>query len=134
MFIAGLLHNLGELLCLKLFADLRADAPAEGLLDELAPEIERVHEDFGMALARSWNLPMSLVRIIGYHHRPRPGASTDESVVRHLILAASKMALKAGFQYLPNQSGADPVPDLKKLGLAEADVAQLYVEAATWTT
>ena len=130
--IAALLHNIGELLCVRLFSEL--DGGNDALpLAALADEIANIHEDFGMALATSWGLPASIIRIAGHHHRPVPGREPgDHTTIRHLVLAAWAMALAAGFTYLPGQDAIDPEPFLNAVALERALLDQIGQDLKTW--
>jgi len=117
MYLAGMLHNIGELVLLRLLSELGSAkdlSPAA-----IAEESEDVHESFGAALARSWKLGPKLEWIAGYHHHPRANPEADaERRQRHLVLAGWSLALRYGGPYLPGQSDIDPDPHLEQLGLA----------------
>jgi putative nucleotidyltransferase with HDIG domain len=79
-FIAGLIHDIGELV---LFSRRpRQSAEVLRLVQEKSGELLAVetqvfgftHSQVGAELARAWNLPPSLVTAIRYHHAP---ADTD---------------------------------------------------------
>ena len=71
-FIAGLLHNVGALVCIGTIEEMLA-------IDLHAPEhsesfwmavIENCHAPLGVALAKAWNLPQLIVDVIARHHEP----------------------------------------------------------------
>ena len=66
-FVAGLLHDLGRVRCLKLAA-LRTSA--DPFADEVVAAIDQLHAVAGGKLARSWNLPDEIVQACERHHHP----------------------------------------------------------------
>ncbi len=131
--LVTLFQNLGELLALCLLADLERPAGAEYTTEHLAKEVDAMHEDLGAALATSWKLPASVIRIAGRHHRPATEQeSKDDKVVRHIVLASWAIALRAGFTYFPRQDTIQPGRFLQVLGLTEEQIAPVYEMIKTW--
>ena len=131
--LATLFHNVGELLSICLLADL--DPPSGVVITpaQLAVEVGAMHEDLGVALATSWELPSSVIRLAGHHHRPtKEPEPKEEKLLRHLVLASWSIALRAGFTYFPGQDGVEPGAFLQALGLSEEQVAPLYEKITTW--
>ncbi len=77
-FIAGLLHDVGQLVMFNKVPDLarRALLMSVDAVDDLGLNAcERKvmgfdHADVGVALARNWGLPLSLQECIEFHHEP----------------------------------------------------------------
>ena len=134
MHLATLLHNAGEMLVVQLLSKLANAGNSEpAYAESVAAEVARIHQPMGAALARSWGLPEMVTRLTGHHHEPsRTPEPPDLRAERNLVLAAWSLAVGAGFSYLPGQEELDPESYLSALGLAEADVAELLEEAATW--
>lgn len=66
-FVAGLLHDFGEIAVLVGLEDLKVELPV------LPAEtwkilVERLHVKFGAVIAKRWNLPAPIVDAIQYHH------------------------------------------------------------------
>ena len=134
LYAAGLLHNVGELLVIQVLSDVPGIDP-RGLDDglELARAVARWHEEFGGALARSWNLPPLVVRTAGHHHDE--AAATVEPAdrfVRQLVVTGWRLALSAGYMYLPGQEQETPFEDVDALGVDGARVAPLLVAMSGW--
>jgi HD-like signal output (HDOD) protein len=80
-YVAGLLHDLGELPCIA--------ASESG---QCCESDEFDHCSVGSWLARTWNLPTFLIDVIEYHHKPL-GARRDPFLVT--IVAAADEACRA---------------------------------------
>jgi HD-like signal output (HDOD) protein len=69
-FVAGLLHDLGKLLLLRVVDELQADEPGQAALsDSLTRELlQSFHADRGAALMEAWELPDLYCRVAREHH------------------------------------------------------------------
>ncbi len=72
-FIAGLLHDMGKLYLLTAFEKMKAgklikNYPANSLIEEI---IAKLHAEQGFELLSHWNLPESLCKIAGDHHKDK---------------------------------------------------------------
>ncbi len=70
-FIAGLLHDMGKLYLLAAFEKIKTkkmikNYPANSLIEEI---IAKFHAEQGFELLSYWNLPESLCKIAGDHHK-----------------------------------------------------------------
>ncbi|MFH1842634.1 MAG: HDOD domain-containing protein, partial [bacterium] len=70
VFVAGLLHDIGKLLLMKVVDDLKANHNhdvrlAPSLMEELFASL---HPRVGYALVRSWSLPESYCLVVRDHH------------------------------------------------------------------
>ncbi len=78
VFVAGLLHDIGQLVLYHTLPDLSRqtleaclDSPDELESQEAERDIISFdHAEVGSELARSWSLPVSLQECIAYHHNP----------------------------------------------------------------
>jgi HD-like signal output (HDOD) protein len=71
-FLAGLLHNIGQLALLKIIEDLRvAGVITTDLPKNLITEIlnSAMHTEQGYLLARKWNLPETYCTLVRDHHQ-----------------------------------------------------------------
>jgi len=80
VYLAGLLHNVGELALLRLYADLEADTAAPLDLVTISHDISRVHESVGARLLRGWGVSPSLCRLAA---AGRTDGAADERRGRH---------------------------------------------------
>lgn len=72
-FVAGLLHDLGQLLLLRVIDELRSEDPeANRLTESLTSELlQSFHADRGAMLMEAWELPEIYSRIARDHHAER---------------------------------------------------------------
>jgi putative nucleotidyltransferase with HDIG domain len=73
-FVAGLLHDVGKLILLRHAPEqyrriLDRVEKGEDQLEVEREELGHTHADVGQAVARSWNLPNSLVNVLANHDR-----------------------------------------------------------------
>lgn len=125
-FMAGLFHDIGELLLLRCLDDMRAKDPSTILPESLIREIMvRQHEEKGAWLLQSWNLPELYCGIAGAHHHP---VTEDTSTVELMVRVADMASYKLGIALRPQ-------PDLivssseeaSRLGLSEIMLAELEI-------
>jgi len=89
-FIAGLLHDIGQLVINKYFNEdyvrIRDEYQKGKFLVDAEREVLGVsHADIGLWLADKWNLPAVLQDAIFYHHRPKDAPNNRKTVaVVHL--------------------------------------------------
>lgn len=76
LFVAGLLHNIGQLVMAMRIDTMVAELVEQartGKIDTSALQqevFELDHGEVGAELMRSWKLPQSLIDVAEYHHRP----------------------------------------------------------------
>lgn len=111
-FIAGLLHDIGSLLILKVLEGiLVADPEVKGVSRELTSEIiVAMHNDCGHQLMQKWNLPEIYCTIVRDHHQEQADTGCVLlSLVRLVDSACRKLGL-----------GSAPEPNLMLAATAEA--------------
>ncbi len=112
-FMAGMLHDLGKLLLLRVIDDLQqVDSDFDPPLPLVNEMLASMHAANGATLMRNWNIPEIYVEIVARHHDPNFG--DDESlltIVRLVDLACNKIGV-----------GIDARPDAKVASSAEAQV------------
>ncbi|MEM7410322.1 MAG: HDOD domain-containing protein [Myxococcota bacterium] len=112
-FMAGMLHDIGKLLVLRVIDELTASRPdfdpPEGLVREM---LVKLHTRCGGDLLEKWSLPALYARVAQHHHDP-DFADDDELllVVRLVDQACNKLGI-----------GIEPQPDLNLAASAEAQV------------
>ncbi|MBI4798176.1 MAG: HDOD domain-containing protein [Desulfarculus sp.] len=72
----GLLHDLGWVVLMayrpELWERLRQGVDQEGLsLEQAEAGLSFSHQEAGLALAKHWDLPPLLARVMGHHHQPQ---------------------------------------------------------------
>jgi HD-like signal output (HDOD) protein len=126
-FLAGLLHDVGELFLLKVLERLADDQEQPlPLTENLVGEIlEGLHNEIGYRLMQHWGLPMQYARVARDHHN----AELDEGdvlllVARLLDIACQKLGV--GQPANPDIVLAATV-EAQTLGLKDIAVAELEI-------
>jgi len=126
-FMAGLFHDIGKLLILKVLDDLRrrGEWPSEmppSLVQEL---LSALHREQGARLIRQWNLASIYADVARQHHDP----VTDDVVAMQLIVRLVNQACtKLGIN-LYQQDGLvlTALPEASALGIKEVLIAELEI-------
>lgn len=94
MFLAGLLHDIGKLLVLKLAFEYQQDTGERVAEDEVDEICRTRHAQMGGWLARHWSVPHEIADCIVWHHDPE-WAPEDSPVP--FVYAANRLAHRYGF-------------------------------------
>jgi putative nucleotidyltransferase with HDIG domain len=126
-FLAGMVHDIGKLLVIRVIDDLRtvrADfRPAAQLVTEL---LTSMHARHGAALAKEWNLPESFIRVIEHHHDPEPA---DSDTLLLSVRLADNAANTLGFGLGPKFEGQLAATlEAQALEIDEIAVAELEIQ------
>lgn len=131
-FVAGLLHDIGNLLLYRKIPELAREALLRAHHnDAVLEEAERdiigfTHADVGAELMRKWRLPKGIEEAAKFHHRPAGGQPMSmEAAIVHL---ADQIA------YALFDNAEEAIPPLDTLawdlvGLAAEDVEPVVTEA-----
>jgi len=127
-FIAGLLHDIGSLLILKVLEGiLLSESGCQGISRELTTEImEAMHTDSGYQLMQKWNLPELYCVIVRDHHKEQ---SDTCNVLLSMVRLADDTCRKLGLAGIP------PEPNLmlaatfeaQGMGIKEIMLAELEI-------
>jgi HD-like signal output (HDOD) protein len=112
LFVAGLLHDIGELVMFARAAEKSRDLMlmAEGDENTLAyaerQEFGFNHADLGGLLATLWNLPDTLVEAISCHHNPMDAVCSKQQagIVKIADILAERSSLGSLFESQPRQA------------------------------
>jgi HD-like signal output (HDOD) protein len=125
-FLAGMVHDIGKLLLIRVIDDLRrarADfRPAPRLIAEM---LGSLHAKYGATLASGWNLPDTYRRVIAHHH--------DEEVAAGDLLLATVRLVDQTAKSLGFGIGERPdlqlaaTHDAQVLGLSDILIAELEI-------
>ncbi len=126
-FLAGLLHDMGKLLLLRVVDELLADPssgvqPTEGLVTEL---MDALHAEKGEALLQRWEIPDRYCAIVRNHHTSEaPLEDPLLAVVRLVDQACHKVGI--GITREPDLVLAT-LPEAHALGVSEIVLAELEI-------
>lgn len=133
LYLAALLHNLGEVVCIKLLAELEQTGISLPPHDVLWNTVGGIHERIGRSVASRWNLPPTIVKLIGHHHRPaRTPENVEDRNIRMVVTGAWAFAVENGFSYFPQHDGAESRRYFTTLGVKPAAVDDLATALASW--
>ncbi|MCP4499725.1 MAG: HDOD domain-containing protein [Deltaproteobacteria bacterium] len=99
---AAMLHNIGELVIVRLYGEALEDAPmTDSDLTMISDQCTRNHERIGRRIFNRWMMPQEIRKLAGAHHLP--ASSRECTQCQRIVLLAWKLALAAGATYFPNQ-------------------------------
>lgn len=130
-FLAGLLHDIGELVLLErcaqegLITPQAWDDPVEGVL--VRERIATHHTSVGSTLCRSWKLPTGVIDAAQFHHDYRSGGKNH--LAAHLVAGCDVLCdyVLPGAPEPEIPAMAQPV--LLELGLTPAQIQTVVAEA-----
>lgn len=117
-YTMGLLHDLGKLLLLQIFAEVSKKRPEASEAACMALMDEH-HGEFGAALLSKWNFPMQHQQIARLHHAPQQADQYKQEI--QLIALAHSLAVKTGYAV-----GTDETDE----GAIQAQALKLGIEPA----
>lgn len=133
VYLAGLLHNVGELVLLRLYSDLQSGSVAPLDLAAMGHQIHGLHESVGGKVLRSWKMSPALCRLAGEHHRSGPAPWDRESRrIRDLVMVSWHAAAELGHAWqIVTPDG--PSPELiDAAGLDAEAVREAFADASSW--
>lgn len=124
-FLAGLLHDIGRLLVLKVIEDIAETHPRLALTESFVREIlDALHAEQGAALLKHWNVPEVYCTIARDHHLDSPDAGALMTVVR----LADQACRRLGANGAPdNETLLFATPEAQAMGLGEIQLAELEI-------
>jgi len=130
-FVAGMLHDIGKLLIVRVIDDLRhANAgfrPAPTLVGEM---LRSAHAAHGETLARGWAIPEPYPHVIRHHHEP---VAREDDGLMLVVRLADSVCNKLGFGIEPTPD-ANPAASLEAQALRASEVLvaefEVYLEDA----
>lgn len=126
-FMGGLLHDIGNLALMKILDDIHHKRETRAVFSEtlINEVLERMHEDVGLHLLRSWALPDIYCNIAINHHRPD---FDGNDILLVIVRLANLACCKVGKSLVPNTEVAlISAPEAQCLGLKEIVLAELEI-------
>ncbi|OGU14303.1 MAG: hypothetical protein A2076_08555 [Geobacteraceae bacterium GWC2_53_11] len=126
-FMAGLLHDIGQLALLKVLDDIHRKKETKAVFsDTLINEIlDRMHGDVGYKLMKSWSLPEAYCSIAVNHHKED---FDGNDILLVLVRLSDKACKKNGKSLHPDPSiSLVSSPEVQYLSLKEIALAELEI-------
>lgn len=113
LYLAGLLHGIGELIVLQVAADKRERPPSHDCLRKVSDEVGSA---LGVLMVHSWKLDDTVVVGVGHYAAPSEAPPNSQRVAR-VVRAASiaAHASRLAREGITLES-ADPVSEIQELG------------------
>lgn len=125
-FMAGLLHDVGSLMLLRVLETLRAKQPGQSMPESLILEvITSLHAEQGAELIKHWALPDSYAEVAATHHAV--DMDTTDTVAM-LVRLADQACHKIGLALTPDTSiRLSTLPECNALRVKEIALAELEI-------
>ncbi len=125
-FLAGLLHDLGSLVNLRVLDEVAHTPAMDDLTEEVIKEvIDTTHTDYGYEIMQRWNLPTEYAEVARDHHLENPAHSTLLQIVRLVDAACAKVGI--GLNHTPDLV-LETLPEALLLGIKDVHLAELEIE------
>ena len=128
LFLAGLLHDIGKLLVLKLAYEFEKETGVRPPDEEIEEISRRRHAQLGGWLAVRWQIPEAITECIIWHHDPEWAADRDNVIV---IYAANRLSHRYGFGGELDRSNMLTDPTMLEAGVTEDVLTKLDLAAMT---
>lgn len=117
-FLAGLLHDIGKLVLLKIMEDLQHAGPSKRDIPTslIADVLETMHAEQGQRLMRRQNMPEVYCEVVGQHHEPEVGAD-------HIVLNVVRLG-----NYACHKLGLGPKHDPELMLSTTPEAANLMAK------
>lgn len=133
-FLAGLLHDLGQLVVLAFVAELPAWQEDGAEPDEATVEVllAALHPSLGAMVLDSWGFPDGLCEAVLGHHEPIPEEAEDAAPLTRILQLADLMAhrIEAGWPDELSRLEEELLVRAKELGLSIPALDDVAAEAA----
>lgn len=126
-FLAGLLHDLGSLVVLKVLDEISASEAVTELTSAVTLEaIESLHAEYGFKVMQSWELPHQYAEIARDHHlAAADSANVLIQIVRLVDGACRKVGI--GMSHDP-ELVLEAMPEAQTLGIKDVHLAEMEIE------
>jgi HD-like signal output (HDOD) protein len=126
-FLAGLLHDLGSLVVLKVLDEISASGEMAELTSPVILEvIDSLHTQYGYEVMQSWELPPQYAEVARDHHlSTADSANVLLQIVRLVDGACRKVGI--GMIHDPEQV-LEAMPEAQALGIKDVHLAEMEIE------
>jgi HD-like signal output (HDOD) protein len=126
-FMGGLLHDIGQLALLKVLDDINRKGESKAAFSEtlISEILDRMHEDVGYRLMKSWSLPEAYCSIAINHHKEN---FDGNDILLVIVRLSDKACKKIGKSLHPDSSlSLVSSPEAQYLGIKEIALAELEI-------
>jgi HD-like signal output (HDOD) protein len=125
-FLAGLFHDIGKLLLLRVFSTIRVKHPDILLSDQfILDSLDSMHAEQGYALMKEWNIPMIYCEVARHHHDEETESSDWLLMAVRLV---DRVCSAAGPSLKPDPSlNTATLPEVAIMSVKEIVLAELEV-------
>jgi putative nucleotidyltransferase with HDIG domain len=126
-FMGGLLHDIGQLALLKVLDDIYRNKGTKAVFSEtlINEVLDRMHEDVGYRLMKSWSLPEAYCSIAINHHKENLDGN---DILLIIVRLADKACKKTGKSPHPDPTlSLISAPEVQFLGIKEMALAELEI-------
>ena len=126
-FLAGLLHDLGSLVVLKVLDEISASGKVAELTGPVILEvIESLHTEYGYKVMQSWELPQQYADIARDHHLV---SSDSANVLMQIVRLVDGACLKVGIGMNHDPDLVlEAMPESQSLGIKDVHLAEMEIE------
>jgi HD-like signal output (HDOD) protein len=125
--MGGLLHDIGQLALLKVLDDINRKGESKAAFSEtlISEILDRMHEDVGYRLMKSWSLPEAYCSIAINHHKEN---FDGNDILLVIVRLSDKACKKIGKSLHPDSSlSLVSSPEAQYLGIKEIALAELEI-------
>jgi HD-like signal output (HDOD) protein len=125
-FLAGLFHDIGKLLLLRVFETIRAENQDISLSEAFILEIlDSMHVEQGYALMSEWSIPPVYCNVAKHHHDEEFDSADTLLVAVRLV---DQVCAKTGFSLKPDPSLVMAVlPEVHAMSIKDIVLAELEI-------
>jgi HD-like signal output (HDOD) protein len=120
-FTAGLFHDIGKLVLLKLAWDVRLSSGVRPTAGALASLLDQRHADAGALLLRKWAIPLDVHEAVGLHEDV--ACAQAPTRLPAVAYAANRLAHRLGLGCPPSSEDLSADPVFQHLGLSAEWIA-----------
>jgi len=126
VFLAGLMHDIGQLFLLKVLEDICRQRPETRLSESLVMEVlVSLHVEQGFRLMQQWGLPDEYADVVRYHHHEDPPRDVPLLI---LVMLADQVCRKLGLAMVHHPELVPATSrEAQLLGVKETTLAQLEI-------
>lgn len=126
-FLAGLFHDLGSLVVLKVLDEICVNYRGPELTDAVIAEvISSLHTEYGFRVMQTWHLPAHYTEVARDHHNE---ALAVKSVLLQIVRLVDAACAQTGIGVLCNRELVlEALPEAQTLGIRDVHLAELEIQ------